>query len=179
MLSLIQEKNIQVKIVVLKLSETILYGRRRVVLLVHCFVPNVPISPQDLIYHFAKKQSTPTLDVTFNWKLCYQEFPGFYALRQHRNTQHGMQIGSETRSVDVEHKVGDVEDDRLREQLRSCHSFWADSEIESAIHKVFNYAVESFKKTIVNEKHDHFFNNLNFAAKVNMAFGLILENIED
>ena len=90
-----------------------------------------------------------------------------------------MQIGSETKSVDVEHKFGDVEDDRLREKLRSCHSLWADSEIESAIHKVFKYAVETFNKTIVNEKHDHFFNNLNCAAKVNMVFGSILENVED
>ena len=36
------------KIVVPKLQETILYGTRRVVLLVHCIVPTVPISPQNL-----------------------------------------------------------------------------------------------------------------------------------
>ena len=30
-----------------------------------------------------------------------------------------MQIGSRTRDVDVEHIVGDVEDHRLREELRS------------------------------------------------------------
>ena len=57
---------------------------------------------------------------------CYQEFPGFYALRQHRNTQHGMQIGSGTRDVDEEHIVGDVEDHRLREELRSCQPFLVD-----------------------------------------------------
>ena len=52
-------------------------------------------------YHIAKKHSAPKLDVTFKCKLCYQEFPGFYALRQHRNTQYGMQIGSGTRDEDV------------------------------------------------------------------------------
>ena len=46
-----------------------------------------------LNYHIAKKHSAPKPDVTFKCKLCYQEFPGFYALRQHRNTQHTMQIG--------------------------------------------------------------------------------------
>ena len=46
----------------------------------------------DLNYHIAKKHGAPKLDVTFKCKLCYQEFPGFYSLRQHRNTQHGMQI---------------------------------------------------------------------------------------
>ena len=55
-------------------------------------------------------------EVTFKCRLCYQEFPGFYALRQHRNTQHGMEIGSGTRDVDVEHIVGDVEDHKLREE---------------------------------------------------------------
>ena len=47
----------------------------------------------DLNYHIAKKHSAPKLDVTFKCKLGYQEFPGFYDLRQHRNAQHRMQIG--------------------------------------------------------------------------------------
>ena len=48
-------------------------------------------SQRDLNYHIAKKNSAPKPDITFKCKLCYQEFPGFYVLRQHRNTQHGMQ----------------------------------------------------------------------------------------
>ena len=104
-------------------------------------------SYNDLNYHFAKKHSAPKPDVTLKCKLCFQEFPGFYALRQHRNTQHGMQIGLGTRDEDAEHIVGDVEDHRLREELRSCHHFRVDSELERARHKVFNYAVET-----VNER---------------------------
>ena len=80
-------------------------------------------SQKDLNYHIAKKHSAPQLDITFKCKLCFQEFPGFYALRQHRNTQHAMQIGSRSRDVDVEHIVGDVEDHRLREELLSCQHF--------------------------------------------------------
>ena len=38
--------------------------------------------------------------------------------------------------------------------------------------------MESLNETIVNEKLDHFFNNLKCAAKVNLAFGFILGNIE-
>ena len=136
-------------------------------------------SKNDLNYHIAKKHSAPKPEVTFMCKLCFQEFSGFYALRQHRNTQHGTQIGSETRDVDVEHIVGDVEDHRLREELRSCQPFLVDSELERARHKVFNYAVETLNETVVNEKLDHFFNNLKCAAKVNLAFGFILKNIED
>ena len=132
----------------------------------------------DLIYHIAKKDSAPKLDVTLKSKLCYQEFPGFYALRQHRSTQHGMQIGSRTSDVNVEHIVGDVEDHILRKELRSCQHFLVDSELERARHKVFNYAVETLNETIMNEKLDLFFKILKCVAKVNMVFGLILKNIE-
>ena len=90
-----------------------------------------------------------------------------------------MQIGLRTRDVDVEHIVEDVEDHSLREELRSPQHFLVDSELEKARHKVFNYAVETLNETIVNEKLDHFFNKLKCAAKVNLAFGFILENIED
>ena len=90
-----------------------------------------------------------------------------------------MQIGSRTRDVDVEQIVGDVKDHKLREELRSCQHFLVDSELERARHKVFNYAVRTLNETIVNGKLDHFFSNLKCAAKVNLAFGFILKNIED
>ena len=138
-------------------------------------------SRNDLNYHIAKRHSAPKPDVTFKCKLCYQVFPGFYVLRQHRNTQHGMQMRSVTRDVDVEHILGDVEDHSLREELRSCQHFLVDSELERARHKVFNYAVETLNETIVDEKLHFFFNNLKLkcAAQVNLTFGFILKNLED
>ena len=170
------------KTVVPKLQEAILYATRKAVLLVHCFVQTVPISqrnPKMISTTILPRRSAPKLPATFKCKLCYQEFPGFYALRQHRNTQHGLQTGSGTRNVDVENIVGDVEDQGLREELRSCQHFLVDSELERARHKVLNYAVETLNETSVNEKLDHFFNNLNCAVKVNLAFDFNLINIED
>ena len=90
-----------------------------------------------------------------------------------------MQVGSGTRDVDVEHIVRDVEDHSLREEFRSCQHFLVDSELERTRHNVFNYGVETLTETIVNEKFDHFFNNLKCAVKMNLAFGFILKNIED
>ena len=113
-------------------------------------------SQSDLNYHIAKMHSAPKRDITFKCTLCYQEFPGFYSLRQHRNTQHGMQIGSGTRDMELEHIAGDLEDDRLREELRSCQHFWVVSELERARHKVFNYAVKTLNETIVNDKQSFF-----------------------
>ena len=73
-----------------------------------------------------------------------------------------MQIGSRTRNVDVdvEHILGDVEDHRLREELRSCQHFLVDSERERGRHKLFNYAIENLKAKTVDEKVDHFYINL-------------------
>ena len=140
--------------------------------------PNFSTKSQNVLnYHTAKKHSAPKPDITFKCKLCFQEFPAFYAVRLHRSTQHGMQIGSRTRGVDVEHIVGDVEDHRLREELRFYQHFLVVLELERARHKVFNYAVETLEETIVNEKFDHFFNNLKCAAKLILAFGFILKNI--
>ena len=48
--------------------------------------------------------------------------------------------------MDVEHIVGDVEDQGLREELRSCQHFLVGSEFERARHKVFNYAFERCSK---------------------------------
>ena len=90
-----------------------------------------------------------------------------------------MQIGSRKRDMDVEHNMGDVEDHRLREELRFCQQFLVDSELERARQKIFNYAVQTLNETIVNEKLDHFFNNLKCAAKLKLAFGFILKSIED
>ena len=141
--------------------------------------PNFSTKTQnDLNYHIAKKHSATRPDITFKCQLCLEEFPGCYVLRQHRNTQYGMQVGSGTRVVDVEHIVRDVEDHRLREELRSCQHFLVDSELERTTHKVFNYAVEALNETVVNEKFDHLFNSSKCAAKLNLAFGFILKNIE-
>ena len=135
-------------------------------------------SLNDLSYHIARKHCAPKPDVAFQCKLCYQEFPGFYGLRQHRHTQHGMQIRSGTRDVDVEHIVWDVENHKLREELRSCQQFFV-VENERARHKVLIHDIENRNTDFVDKKIDHFFKKLKCSAKVNLAFGFILRFLED
>ena len=53
-------------------------------------------------------------------------------------------------------------------------TFPGESELERSRQKVLGYAVEN---PVVNV--DHFFNNLRCAAKLNLAFGLTLKNMED
>ena len=156
---------------------------RRVVLLVHCIVQNVPISLQklrdDLIYHIAKEHSAAGPSKTYKCKLCHAEFPGFYALRQHENTQHGKQIGFGASNIDVEDIVGDVDDQSLREELQSCRHFLGDSEIQKGRHSVFNFAVINLTAQVIEGKLDCVLDKLKCVAKLNLDLGFILKNIED
>ena len=157
-------KKLHVKIGVFKLQSLTLLVTRRVVLLVHCI---------------ARKHSGPKPDVTFKCKLCHAEFPGFYALRQHKNTQHGTQIGLGASNIDVEDIVGDVDDHSLREELESGKHFLTYTEMENGRQRVFNFALSSFDMSLLNDKLDYVFKELKCAAKVNVAFGFVLKFIED
>ena len=136
-------------------------------------------SREDLNYHIAKKHSVLRPSITYKCKLCHEDFPGFYALRQHKKTQHGTQIGLGANNIDVEDIVGAVDDQSLREELESCKHFLTDIEMENGRHRVFNFAMSSFDVSFLNDKLDYVFKELKCAAKVNPAFGFVLKNVED
>ena len=71
------------------------------------------------------------------------------------------------------------DDKRLEEELQSCRNFLVDSEIEKARHSVFNFAVNNLTAQVFEEKLACFLENLQSAAKLNLAFGFFLKNIED
>ena len=137
------------------------------------------MSQDDLNSHVAKKHSVPRSSKTYKCELCHAEFPGFYALRQQKNTQHGTQIGFGANNNDVEDIAGYVDDQRLREELESCKHYLTDTGMENGRHRVFNFAMLSFDLSLLNDKLDFVFKELKFAAKVNIAFGFVLKNIED
>ena len=65
-------------------------------------------------------------------KQCFQEIPGFYALRQHQNTKHGFPI--KTAKFDLDDIINQVDDKNLIEELRSYQHFLVDSELELTLH---------------------------------------------
>ena len=136
-------------------------------------------SGDDLNYHIAKKHSVPRPSVTYKCKLCHAEFPDFYALRQHKSTQHGTQIGFGANNIDVEDIVGAADDQSLREELESCKHFLSDTEMKKRRHRVLNLAMSSFDVSFLNDKLDKVFKKLKCAAKCNLAFGFVLKNFED
>ena len=136
-------------------------------------------SRNDLNYHYATKHSFPTPSITYKCQLCHTELTGFYALRQHKNTQHGTKIGFGPSDNNVEDIVGDVDDQSLREELESCKHFLTDTEMENGRHRVFNFAMSSFDMSMLNDKLVYVFKELKCAAKVKLAFGFVLKNVEN
>ena len=114
----------------------------------------------DLNYHIAKKHSAPKPDITFRCKLCYAEFPGFDALRQHKNTQQGPQIGLGASNIDVEDIVEDVDDQSLGEELESCRHLLTVTKMENGKHRVFKFAMSSTDRSLLNNKLDYVFKEL-------------------
>ena len=117
-------------------------------------------SQNDLNYHNSKKHSAPKSDISFKCKVCYADFPGFYALRQHTKTHHGPQIGFGASNIDVEDIVGDIGDQSLREELESLKHFLTDTEMENGRHRVFNFVMSSFDMSLVNDKLDYVFKEM-------------------
>ena len=133
-------------------------------------------SRDNLNYHIAKKHATPRAKNTQKFKIYFKEFSGFYALRQHKTSEHGVQMKSP--EFDVNNLVEDDDAD-LKEELQACQHFLVDSEFEKGRHRVFNFAMSTFDNSLIIEKLNLVFNGLKCAAKINLAFGFVLKNVED
>ena len=133
-------------------------------------------SRDDLNYHIAKKHATPPLKNTHKCKNCFKEFSGFYALRQHKKNEHGIQKKSP--EIDVNNLLEDDDAD-LKEELQACQHFLVDSELEKRRHCVLNFAMSTLGNSLINQNLALVFKGLECAAKVSLAFGFVLKNVED
>ena len=68
--------------------------------------------------------------------------------------------------------------DKLKEELSACQHFLVDTEMESGRHKVFDFQMSKLDTKIINEKLEEVFNKLDSAAKLNIALGFVLRNVE-
>ena len=141
----------------------------------HC--PNFAKKSQNDLNHHIAKNTVPKTCRSLKMNTLLFRVSRVHALRQHKKTQYGFPI--KATNVELDDINSEIYDSNLREELRSSQPFLVDSELERARHKVFNYAVKSFNKAIVNEELDHFFNIWKLAVKVNSAFMLILKKIDN
>ena len=68
--------------------------------------------------------------------------------------------------------------DQLRDELNACQHILTDTEMENGRHKVFNFQILKQDHNLVKEKLDQVFEKLDCSAKINLAFGFVLRNIE-
>ena len=87
---------------------------------------------------------------------------------------HNEQSVSETKIVDVTSWW-----DRLtmRARKQNCKHFFERSDRQKGRHEVF--AMEILRAHILNKKLDKVFGKDKYAAKLNVAFGFVLRNVED
>ena len=124
-------------------------------------------------FHISNKQSEAIAKFVHKWKICDKEFHGCYTLREHYAKEHGAQRGSGARNVDVAPVMGDVDDNSLKQD------FLVDRETEIGRQRVSNFALDTLDPKSQLEKLDVVLDSVKCAAKLNVAFGFVLKNVED
>ena len=111
---------------------------------------------------------------------CEKEFASDYSLQQHRKKDHGMKARTTSDSVADLNNIleNEADSDQLRDELNACQNFLTDTEMENGRHKVFSFQLLKLVPNLVNEKLDQVFEKLDCAAKINIALGFLLRNIE-
>ena len=68
--------------------------------------------------------------------------------------------------------------DQLRDGLNASQHFLTDTEMENGRHKVFSLQFSKLDPNLDNEKLHQVIEKLDCAAKINIALGFVLRNIE-
>ena len=80
--------------------------------------------------------------------------------------------------MDVTKLVREIDDDSSKEEMRMCKHFPVDSHKKNGRHRVLIFAVDLLVAHTLSLKLDTVFEKLKCEAKLNIAFGFVLENIE-
>ena len=106
-------------------------------------------SRDELKYHLAQKHATPRVIITHKCKICFREFSGFFALRQHKTSKHGFQMKSAYFFV-----TNHLEDDDaiFKEELQARQNFFIESELEKGRHRVVIFAFSTCDNALIKKK---------------------------
>ena len=135
----------------------------------------------ELSYHIAKAHGAKVRNTLNKCVVCQKQFPSFYSLQLHRRKVHqaSTKIGSSStiRVREIMEKV-DNDSESLKEELAACQHLLDAMHSEHGRQEVFNFSLLNLDTKKINEKLDQVFANLKCAAKVNLALGFILQNVE-
>ena len=136
---------------------------------------------EEMDYHVAKKHAQPSSKQSTVCPSCEQEFPSYYSLQQHQRKEHGAKQRKPSSTVADLNKIVEEEGEngeKLKEELSACQHFLVDTEMDNGRLKLFNFQMFKLDTKIINEKLGEVLNNLDSAAKINIALGFVLRNIE-
>ena len=120
-------------------------------------------------------QHPPRVKNTHNFKICFKEFSGFYALRQLKTNEHGLQMKSG--EFDVSNLLEDDNAD-LKEEIQACEHFLVDSELEKGRHRVFNFAMSTFDSTLINKKRIDYSKDPDALPKLTLRLDLFSKTLK-
>ena len=132
-------------------------------------------------YHMAKKHAQPNSKQSTVCPSCEQEFPSYYSLQQHRRKEHGAKQRKPSDTLADLNKIVEEEredGEKLKGELNACRHFLVNTKVENGRHKVFNFQISKLDTKIINEKLEEVFNKLDSVAKINIALGFVLPNLE-
>ena len=135
----------------------------------------------ELSYHIAKAHGARVRNTLNKCVVCQKQFPSFYSLQLHRKKAHqaSTKVGSSsTKRVCEIMEKNDNDSESLKEELAACQHLLDDMHAEHGRQEVFNFSLLNLDTKEINEKLNEIFANLNCAAKINIALGFLLQNIE-
>ena len=108
------------------------------------------------------------------------ELPSYYSFRQHRKKDYGLKARKTGNSGADFNKILENEEDidQLRDELTACQHFLTDIKMEIGQHNILNFQFSKLDPNLVNGKLDQVFEKPHSAAKINIALGFVLCNIE-
>ena len=138
--------------------------------------PNFSCKTQtEMDHHTATKHAIPSTIAKTKCNICEEEYPSFYSLQRHKKSVHGTTSRIQNVIVNLVAFMSDYDDQALRQELTACQHFLVDSEFVRGRQHVTPNVTPKF----LREKIQKVFESLHCAAKVNLALGFVLRNVED
>ena len=115
--------------------------------------------------------------------VCLKEFPSFFSLQQHKRRKHGTSTKVGTKLSEKLKEVLQSEElvkdnEQLQQEISACQHFFDHTEMENGRHQVFSLKLSKLNPHEINKKLNEVVEKLKCAAKVNLALGFILKNVD-
>ena len=99
-------------------------------------------------------------------------------MRENRWKENGAQGASGAQNVANSQLMGKDDDNRLKEELKTCNYILVNSDNENASHRIYIFSKFTVDKKCLLEKLDVVFGILKRAANLNVAIGFVLKYVE-